>query len=308
MNARTFSVPFGANRAFEREKEALRSHSTVPSPRPAIHSFMMLSMLKAIVLVITLTTEINPITAQAEPGPVTLAEKLFPIFVPANEASSIIFPPSILFAQAPIQVRYSLIFTAIARDTFAVCEQNSLSFFGVNELAPKSFCEPENNVVLLSYTLRRSLIAEFPREMAVYAAFLINAGLNPMDSSTNTSTMIGWANVHGSKLANHFANDGWNSVGISKYFPKRFADTTGYQPRNYPGVSPSKLRFPLRWQPLTQSYDQNGNFADQIHVTPHIGITSRPLHSLSRNSELGVYAHSTNPPTVTRGLQHAMKN
>lgn len=238
----------------------------------------MLSNLKFLGLLLALTIAVIPTTAQDEPTPATLAETLFPVFAPVpNAVASFLFPLSIITAQTPIQVRYTLMFTAIVRDIYAVCEPNSLSFFGINDVVPESFCAPDNNAILLSYTLRKGLISDFPAEMAAYTTFLINAGLNPTDASTDTSTIIGWANVHGSKYANYFANDGWNSLGISKFFAQRFADTTNYQPRNHPGVSPSDLRFPLRWQPLTQSYDGNGNFADQVHLTPHIGLTGRPF-------------------------------
>lgn len=108
--------------------------------------------------------------------------------------------------------------------------------------------------------------------MAGYRDFLLGLNLDPQSSSRDVSTLNGWANVFGDRIANYFANDGWNSLGdrTGTTFPQHFRDFTEYKPANCPADHPTKLNRPLRWQPFTQAADGRGRFMSQVHVVPQI--------------------------------------
>lgn len=233
-----------------------------------------LSSLLAILLIL-------PAVAQNETTVPSLVDRLIPSFTPTiNEAASALFPLTILLAQTPIQIRFVFLFTLSNREVTSGCHPTALSFFGVKDVIPPHLCAtPKDLAQFLSYMVYHGLKMDFPVTMRGYAAFLMRMGLTPLDMSTDLSTFSGWSNLMGSRLASHFVKDGWNSQGLaaSTFFPKPFADVTNYRPANAPSLPASELLRPLRWQPLTQSYDNNGNYASQIHITPHIGLTVRPF-------------------------------
>lgn len=92
------------------------------------------------------------------------------------------------------------------------------------------------------------------------------------------STPNGVANFFADRFIEYFSNDGWHSLGdvTRDEFRLQFSDSTGYTPKNA-FLPSSKLRRPLRWQPLQFKVDSRGHFASQIHVVPHIGIKAKPL-------------------------------
>lgn len=226
-----------------------------------------------------LTLLVLPITGQDAAGPPTLEQVITPNLRIYNEPSVILFPIPVLLSQTPLQVRYTMVFALASREVMAACDPTALSFFGTKDAIPKAMCEPTEFAIVLSFTIRKALMSDYPVIISPYTAFLVRQGLIIDDGTANMTTPAGWGNMIGGRMATFLKNDGWNSMGVesSSYFPKPFSDTTGYRPKNDPEVEPSDLRFPLRWQPLTQAYDVNGNYANQVHVTPHIGKTVRPL-------------------------------
>lgn len=210
----------------------------------------------------------------------SLADHLFLDFLPPNEAAKALVLPYILQAETPIVVRFSLLGGIAIYEAQAPCQRKALSFFGTRDFIPESFCRPDENAILQSFTTYRAILREFPEQAAVYAQFLkLNHGLNAISTSRNINTLNGWANVIGDRLANFFINDGWNSLGtrLSTTDPQPFEDYTQYRPRNDPYQTPSQLSCPLRWQPFKKS-EGLGRFSHQIHIVPQVGTTHvRPL-------------------------------
>ncbi|KAI0556537.1 PAP2-like haloperoxidase [Gracilaria domingensis] len=114
--------------------------------------------------------------------------------------------------------------------------------------------------------------------MSGYADFLRRLNLEPVSPSRDPSTLNGWANRAGDRLANFFQNDGWNSLGDRSRQTGRvpFEDFTGYRPVNSPYDEPFRLARPLRWVP-DQLDLGNARLAHQIHVVPQIARAVDPL-------------------------------
>lgn len=208
-----------------------------------------------------------------------IAEDLYLRFLPPNPAASAITPPSIIFAETPIVVRYTLIGAIAIYEPQAACQPNALSFFGVRDKINPEWCKSRDaNAIVQAFTLYRALSREFPQESEGFAQFLRGLGLEPASNSTNRKTKNGWANFVGDRISNFFANDGWNSLGDrSTGYRREFADYTGYRPANCATDDPRRLRRPLRWQPLIQEADGRGRFVSQIHVAPQIAVAVKPL-------------------------------
>ncbi|CDF35158.1 unnamed protein product [Chondrus crispus] len=209
----------------------------------------------------------------------TLIQQLLVSFDPPNEVLFLLFPRSILVAQTALAVRYFLLISAVGHDLTAACHPVILSFFGTKDEIPAAFCTPEENAITNAYFGYRVLESQFPEEAAPYGRFLARLGLDPYNRSTDTSTKNGWANVFAARMLTYFDNDGWNAQGDKTRddFRRKYSDSSFYMPRNPAFLPPSKLRRPLRWQPLTVQLDQKGYFASQIHVVPHIGSQAKPL-------------------------------
>lgn len=202
----------------------------------------------------------------------TLSEKLTINFFPANDAAVALTPASIRFAETPIVVRYTLMGGIAIYDSLAPCHATALSFFGTKDAIPRQFCNPDSLAIIVSIATYRALVTEFPKEMGVYAKFLRSQKLE-ITQSTDTSTICGFANMIGNRIAKFFASDNWNSLGdLSTRAGKRsFDDYTGYSPINNPYATSSELSHPLRWVPYSIPLDSNGRFAHQVHVTPQLG-------------------------------------
>lgn len=200
-----------------------------------------------------------------------LSDQLFLEFLPPNGAASALTPPNILFAETPIVIRYTLIGGIAVYEPQAACHPTALSFFATRDRIPPSLCNEETNAVIRVYTLYHALLKEFPAEMDGFRNFLLSLDLDPVTTSRDISTVAGWAFVHGNRLADFFARDGWNSLGDrSNPFPQRFQDYTAYRPVNCPQDDPARLLRPLRWQPFMAASDSPGRFTSQVHVVPQI--------------------------------------
>lgn len=237
----------------------------------------------ALVILLLLLCGHGPAGARAQEAPTatarTLEEALELSFMPATPAILSLFPAATLLAQTPIQVHVAMVTSLAQREAYAACHPAALSFFGTKDRIPPAMCKQPEFSLTFSYTIHRVVSDLYPIAGRSYATYLTAVGLTPNTPSSDISTPLGWGNVIGARMSNYFANDGWNVLGTSDriFFPKRFADTTGYQPVNHPYVEPNATRFPLRWTPLTQAYDNNGNYASQVHVTPQLAKKVRPF-------------------------------
>lgn len=250
-------------------------------------------------IAVALCLSFSAVDCQKSPfGPKTLLEELtFEFqngpFDGANRYTSFIASRRIVRSQTPITVRWALIFIIPFHDVRAACSPQRLSFFGTNDTIPPRLCrDPLAMQLIPTYTVNYFYRKEIPAEGFLFTQYLTSLGLTPLSKSNDLSTPNGIANMWGARIHNFFKNDGWNVAGRPKMdFGHPFYDNTGYMPRNKPGVSPKKLKYPLRWQPLTQT-DMLGNFFVQRHVTPHIGLTAKPL-SMPRHELL---SHKTKGP------------
>ncbi|CAN8074079.1 unnamed protein product [Agarophyton chilense] len=214
----------------------------------------------------------------------SLADLLTITSDPSNEALAAFFPTSIFNIQTPLAIRYALIGAAAQYEIFAACHPVALSFFGEKPYIPSRFCtNRDDKAEIQAHMFYRLMNSEFPIDAKPGERLLIKYGLNPFDRSTNISTPIGWANVASNRLIEYFVSDGWNSQGdLSRQdYKQQYQDYTSYSPVNPPHIQPHRLRFPLRWQPLTAAVDNRGLFASQQHVVPQIGTHGKPL-ALSR--------------------------
>lgn len=210
--------------------------------------------------------------------PPGIANILHVTFNPPNVPAIRLTPRSILTAETPIVVRYTLIGAAAIYDPQAACQPKALSFFGVRDFIPQRFCTRDMSAVLQSLTLYRALRIEFPNEMSSWAVYLREVGIEPVGNTTDRNTLHGWAAFAGDRIARYFRNDGWNSLGDrGRSFRQQFRDFTNYKPLNCPTDDPRSLRRPLRWQPMINEQDRRGRFSAQVHVVPHIGNTVTPL-------------------------------
>lgn len=195
------------------------------------------------------------------------------VFV-GTSLDSPLFIPSVLNADTAIAVRYALMGAAAGYNSAAACAPKALNFFGRREVLPPEVCaDLEQTSTVVLYAALRALALEFPEPIRLYAQLLKRNGLDPDDRSTDKTTAVGFGNVVGAEVAAWFAQDGWNSLGdlTRRDFRQGFEDFSGYRPVN----SPQHIRFPLRWQPLTQPVG-NGRFVSQVHVVPFLGGV-RPL-------------------------------
>lgn len=240
-------------------------------------------MINHFLFLFCLLVVLGSVLSKNSTNPKTLLETLTPIFTPPNAAANALVPTSSFTTQTPIVVRYILLLGTCFHEIFAACDPVVLSFFGTKDPISKQLCEPLPKVIIQSRLVYRLLASEFPLEARGFGRFLISAGINPFDKSTDTTTEAGWANEKAERLIAYFRADGWNSLGdeTKEDFLQLFQDSSDYIPQNAPGVLAQKLRRPLRWQPLSNSVDLRGEYGIQIHVVPHLGIKAKPL-ALSR--------------------------
>lgn len=204
-------------------------------------------------------------------------DALTPEFAPRNNASSVL-PPSVSGFEVPFSIPITFTFNLARYEIGAACHPTALSFFGVKDPVPSQFCEPLPQEIIRSYINYRINAQQFPQEAEPFGRFLVGLGLPPYGDSTDTSTMLGWANVVANRANAYLSNDGWNSLGklTRDDFLRPYFDQTGYTPVNLAELPLEKLKCPLRWQPLTVSSGFTGSYISQSHVTPQLRV-AKPL-------------------------------
>lgn len=225
---------------------------------------------------------------QEKSDPLPLTDLLsVTIFPQLSNFSALIFPPSITFAQTPMQIRYTLVVSVVLRETFAACHPTALSFFGIRIPIHPSLCDRTQLYTTRALLLYYALQVLYPGQAPGVGQYIQNVGVEINEKETNLTTPQGWAAQNVKRIIDHFNNDGWNSQGTENgktFFPVPYEDTTGYTPKNPGTVAPEDLRFPLRWQPLTRNLG-NGDYSTQMHVVPHIGLKVKPFSMSSEQFE-----------------------
>ncbi len=110
----------------------------------------------------------------------------------------------------------------------------------------------------------------FPNRKAEWDQMMVDAGLDPLDTSTDVDTAVGIGNVAGMAVVAGRERDGMNQLGdeISRDFnPMPYADYTGYRPKN----TAYKLMNRSRWQPDIQRQGA-GLYKVQQFVTPQYAL------------------------------------
>jgi len=137
--------------------------------------------------------------------------------------------------------------------------------------AGESATNRTRNIALFyaSYRVLRtfSMLADAAREM------MTDIGLDPDDTTENTTSAVGIGNMAGNSVVRAKMPDGLNQLGDEggrKYNLQPFADYTGYQPVN----TAYELRHPSRWQPNVLAKGTTGVYEVQQFVTPQMARTT----------------------------------
>ena len=146
--------------------------------------------------------------------------------------------------------------------------------------ASESLTNRSINIAVLyaSYPALNSLLPERNHE---WRTMLSSVGLDPDDSSENTTTPAGIGNVAGKAVAAFREQDGMNQLGDANgriYNLQPYADYTGYEPVN----TAYDLNDPSRWQPKIVT-SGGGIFRVQQFVTPQYRLV-KPYSYTTPNS------------------------
>jgi hypothetical protein len=123
----------------------------------------------------------------------------------------------------------------------------------------------ENINIATLYASYQVLKVLLPQRTAEWRGMLVEAGLDPDDTSTDLTTPVGIGNVAGAAVAEGRLNDGMNQAGWinEDVHPQPYADYTGYEPKN----TAYDLKRPSKWQPDVQRKGV-GLYKVQQFVTP----------------------------------------
>ena len=126
---------------------------------------------------------------------------------------------------------------------------------------PESERTDRNINTAMLHAAFQTLMGLLPDREPVWRDMLVDYGLNPDDSSTDTDSAVGIGNVAGAGALAGRLYDGMNQTGD-------YQDTTGYVPVNSAFV----LRDPSRWQPGLR-LQGTGVYSVQHFVTPQLANT-----------------------------------
>lgn len=188
-----------------------------------------------------------------------------------------LFPDTNL--ETPIAVRVAHVVSATMWHVVAACDKKALSFLGTKDAINPRLCAPRKRPVVMAHILHRVIGAEHAEQAANLQALFMALGVDVMETSGKISTPAGWARKQAARLVRHLTSDGWNSLGNAgrQDFRQPFGDASSYAPVNDPFRTPETLKKPLRWTPLIGPTSSLGRFSAQVHVTPHIGVTGKPI-------------------------------
>jgi len=136
-----------------------------------------------------------------------------------------------------------------------------------------------------------------PKRMLEWRAMLDSVGLDPDDTSADTTTPVGIGNVAGKAVVAAREHDGMNQLGDEAgvlYNRRPYEDYTGYVPVNTGEV----LNDPSRWQPRIVT-DGSGVFRIQKFVTPQYRLV-KP-YSFSTPNRFNTPKPDASNPNVPKG-------
>lgn len=170
---------------------------------------------------------------------------------------------------APLILRTTTLITAAWFDAIAPYSETAVGVHSdLGRLDPGSGDSARNIAIMYaSYKVLNSLMPQFASD---WDQMLTNVGLVP-NESLDENTPVGIGNLAGNAVVAAREYDGMNQLGTdcNQYYPKPYADCTGYRPVN----TAEKLTNPRRWQPDTLT-SGSGIFFSQQFVTPQLGTTT----------------------------------
>lgn len=180
--------------------------------------------------------------------------------------------------ETPIQFRALLYVNLATYNAWCNYHPTAADIFGrTRSKQPPSEFTTENKNTAILYALLRVYEAS-PQSyggasgLPKFRELFQDRGLDPFDTSIDTSSPIGVGNREGFDTARLAAVDKWNDDGLrtatQPLYALPFQDYSEYTPRN----TPWSIRFPFRWQPLLET-NGVGFFFRQEHVVPFAGDT-----------------------------------
>ncbi|WP_264321262.1 vanadium-dependent haloperoxidase [Zarconia navalis] len=133
---------------------------------------------------------------------------------------------------------YSMVHTAIY-DAWSAYEDIPISTqFGDSLQRPLAENTEVNKTAAMSYSAYRVLTDLFPTETATFDAVMAQLGLDPGNTTSDTTTPAGIGNASAAALLAFRHNDGSNQLGTDANGDgTAYSDITGYQPTNATGNS-----------------------------------------------------------------------
>ncbi|MFG2004291.1 vanadium-dependent haloperoxidase [Spirillospora sp. NPDC048911] len=175
-------------------------------------------------------------------------------------------------ADVPLAVRHAILLNNAWFDSTAPYHPTAVGVASKLGRRPASEGRTNRNRnIAIMYASLRVLNTELPQFRAQWRAMMTSVGLNPDDTSENTTTPVGIGNKAGNAVLAFLLHDGMNQLGDEggrKYNRQPFANYVGYRPVNTAHV----LRDPSRWQPNIVTTG-NGIFRVQEFITPQMAIT-----------------------------------
>jgi hypothetical protein len=173
---------------------------------------------------------------------------------------------------APLVLRTTTVATNAWFDAISPYSDTAVGVYSSIPRRPESERTDRNRNIAILYASKHVLDSLLPQYADDWDQLLIDAGVDPNDTSTDPSTPVGIGNVAGAAVVAARENDGMNQLGDADgrtYNRRRYADYTGYEPVN----TPYELSDPRRWQPDIIT-SENGLFFGQTFVTPQLALTS----------------------------------
>ncbi|MAT90153.1 MAG: haloperoxidase [Flavobacteriaceae bacterium] len=164
-----------------------------------------------------------------------------------------------------ITSRYlGLIFTSVF-DAWSRYDENAIPVYLENvDRRPSEEQTLKNKEIAISYAAYRAMNEYYYTDSLLFKQKMVDLGLDPMNTSLDTSTPEGIGNLAAKAVIEARKNDGSNMYGEEEGSNgKPYFDYTGYQPVN----SPDEMNEISKWQPKYFSDGKGGKFAPSC-LTP----------------------------------------
>ena len=179
-----------------------------------------------------------------------------------------------------IYIRVTTILSNGAFDALAPYVQTARGIYSNIEKRPENERTIRNKNIAIAYSSLRILNSMLPNYAILWSNAILNASLNPNDSSLDLTSPVGIGNYVAKNLLNFRQSDGMNQDGDffgNKYNKRYYEDYVGYVSKNAANL----LISPNNWQPTIENFG-NGVFRAQIHMFPQYG--SIKLYSIANKS------------------------